>query len=161
MPSPDLIRRMELVSTFGVHDTREWRVVEALARQEGSATIEQLVTAARLTLIGVSAAVLHLGHFMLSRFDPFPIVTLNNVTMLSLKSFNLPPDALIALTGKGWQIAEHMGYGRPALIVPDSSHYEPEIADLADPEAHLQRLATAYPFTRWALQPALAYHEAA
>lgn len=155
----DLIHRMELVGASGIHDLREWRAVEALARHSGSATIAQLDVTARLTRHSVSAVVLALGHFTLTRFDPHPFVIIKGVNLSDLKTFTLPEDATVKLTAKGWMTAQLMGYGIPALIVPEGCMYAPEIAE-PDADAHRHRLQVQHPLTHWTLQPAVPFHEA-
>ena len=156
----DIIDRMAIASTYGVHDTREWRAVEALARHGGTATLDQILRTGRLGPTCLSAVMLSLGGFrLLHRFDPHPFVTLENVSLSSLNTFNLPLDGVAKFTGRGWQLAVVLGYGRPALIVPESSSFAPEIAE-PDAEAHRARLQVQHPLTVWNIEPEVEYHEA-
>jgi len=158
--SPDIIDRMDLVEASGIHLIHEWRVLEALARIGGSGNIEEIEKGSRLTLIAVSSTVLSMAGYTLRRFDPHPFLEIHGLDLQSLKQFSLPPDCRVDLTAKGWQAVQLMGYGRPALIVPDGSLYAAVVADATDPDAHLARMRHAHQLTQWDIQPAVSYHEA-
>lgn len=156
----DILHRMEIAGTYGVHDTREWAAVEALARHGGSAELVQLSRTARLGKVTASGVMLSLAGFrLLHRFDPHPFVTLEKVNLASLGTFNLPDETEVKFTARGWQLAVVLGYGRPSLIVPQSSLYAPEIAE-PDAEAHRARLQMQHPLTVWSIEPEVLFHEA-
>lgn len=159
-PHSDIIRRMAQVEASGIHLIQEWRVLEALARICGRGTVSDVEKLSHLTLISVSAVVLSLAGYTLRRFDPHPFLHIHGLDLQCLKHFTLPQDCEVELTAKGWQVVQLIGYGRPALLVPEGNIYAPVVADEADPEGHLARVALAHQLAHWNLDPAVAYHDA-
>jgi hypothetical protein len=155
----DRLHRAELLRAYSIYDSREESLLEALAREDGQASAEALERVARLTPSALAFAALSLANVSNARYCRHPFVELLNVDWAALRSFSLGRDMQIKLTATGWQVVRIMGYGCPALIVPESHSFAPIIADMADPEAHRDRVQHEHPLTHWNLQPALPFHQ--
>ena len=161
MKSPtDRLQRAALFRAHGIYDSREESLLEALAREDGQASAEALEHVALLTISSLAFAALSLANVSNARYCRHPFIELLNVDWAALRSYSLGPATQIKLTATGWQIVRIMGYGCPALIVPESHSFAPIIADLNDPEGHRERVQLDHPLTNWNLQPELPYHEA-
>ena len=151
--------RNAVLLTFGVRELADVSIIAALAQREGTLTMAQLIEASRLCRLTASARLMHMAWGSPYLSLHWPRVQISGVPMPDTLPLDIPGEATITLTASGWMAALYMGFGRPAVFLPDRNSVPPVLADGRDPDDQAQALFSETQF-HWTYQPPVPLHEA-
>jgi hypothetical protein len=119
----------------------------------------QLVEQSKLGQLTVSARLMNMAWASPHLSLHWPRVFISGVPMPNTLPLDIPDAANISLSASGWLATHYMGYGRPAVFLPDTNTMAPVLADGRDPEEQAKELFSQT-HRHWSYEPHVPFHKA-